>query len=122
MPKYRVLDQRGIEHGSEPGNQRIYFPFGTQYVPRLMASGGHGGDIPTDVSGFIDLEPEQAAQLQDWQIPHFEGKPIAAEHEGKATERATLARVAEEERLDKEKKEYEEFQAFKKAKGVKAAK
>jgi len=122
MPKYRVLDKRGIEHGCGPDSSAVYFPLGTEGVPKLLASGGHGNPIPTDVGGLIDLSPEQAAQLADWQIPYFEGKPIAVDDETNAAERSRLAKekAAEDER--KAKEEYEEFQAFKKAKADAEAK
>ena len=116
MPKYRVLDRRGIEHGVGPDSAAIYFPLGTDGLPKVLPSGGHGGPIPTDASGLIELSPEQAAQLSDWQIPYFEGKPIAVDDETNAAERSRLAKEAEAERDRKAKEEYEEFQAFKKAK------
>lgn len=122
MARYRVLDRRGIEHGTGPGTEKIYFPLGTENVPKTMSSGGHGRAIPTDVSGFIDLEPHEARALQDWQIPYFDGIPVAAEDEGKLVERARVAGEAEADRLEKEKKEFEEFQEFKKSRAAKAKK
>jgi hypothetical protein len=117
MPKYRVLSNRGIEHGAGPGKEKIYFPLGAK-VLRTMRSGGHGQLIPTDVSGLIELEPEQAEQLPDWQIPYFEGRPIPASEESSAIEYARLAREKADEQERLTKQEFEEFQAFKKSKAA----
>ena len=64
MPKYKVL--KPIEHDNV-----LYLPAGSD-APETVKSVGHGEDIPVDASGFIDLTPEQAAQMTCGQI---EGDP-----------------------------------------------
>lgn len=81
MPKYRVLDRRGIEHGTGADSSTVFFPLGMEGVPELVLSGGHGHLIPTDVKGLIDLTPKEAEQLADWQIAYFQGKPVAVNDE-----------------------------------------
>ncbi len=60
MPKYRVL--RPIEH-----NQKLYLPEMADALPTAK-SAGHGGDIPADASGVIELSEKEAAALTDGQI------------------------------------------------------
>jgi len=75
MPTYKVLRQ--IEHDG-----KIYFPAGTEGVPKTLPSGAHGKDAPTDTSGAIELTEEQAAALGPAihsQIPVFDADPDSIE-------------------------------------------
>ncbi len=88
MPKYRVLDRRGIEHGTASReNNVIYFPLGTQNIPKKLLSGAHGDLVATDTKGLIELEPEQAAQLADFQVPYLDGKPASVDEENSYSQR-----------------------------------
>ncbi len=55
MPKYQVL--RALEH-----DYVFYLPAGSG-APKKVASAGHGLDIDTDTSGFVELSEDQAAPL-----------------------------------------------------------
>lgn len=76
MPKYKVL--RPIEH-----NQKLYLPEMPDALPTVK-SAGHGGDIPVDASGIIELSEQESAALVDGQIPLDEsGRPLpTAESKG----------------------------------------
>ncbi len=72
MAKYKVL--RPIEH-----NLRLYLPEVPDALPTVK-SAGHGGEIPADASGTIELSEKEAAALIDGQIPVDEsGKPLPIE-------------------------------------------
>jgi len=68
MPNYKVLRQ--IEHDG-----KIYFPAGTEGVPKSLPSGAHGKDAPTDCSGTIALTEEQAKALDLSQVAPPEKPP-----------------------------------------------
>ncbi len=58
MPKYRVL--RSLEH-----NGRLHLPekAADETAPEKATSAGHGGEIPVDGSGSIELAEKEAAPL-----------------------------------------------------------
>jgi hypothetical protein len=90
MAKFKVL--RPIEH-----NLKLYLPELPDALPTAK-SAGHGGDIPLDASGTIELEELAAAALIDGQIPLDEsGKPLAIE------EKERKRRETEEKKSGKEK-------------------
>ena len=60
MAKYKVL--RPIEH-----DQKLYLPEMPDALPTVK-SAGHGGDIPVDASGIIELSEPESAALVDGQI------------------------------------------------------
>ncbi len=71
MPKFRVL--RPIEH-----DLKLYLPADTE-TPEKAKSAAHGGDIPVNASGTIELSKEEAAQLTHGQVSPIDpagGEPV----------------------------------------------
>ena len=71
MPKFRVL--RPIEH-----DLKLYLPADTQ-SPEKVKSAAHGGDIPVNASGTIELSDEEAALLTRGQVSPIDapaGEPV----------------------------------------------
>ncbi len=71
MPTYKVL--RAIEH-----NQKLYLPEVPDALPTTR-SAGHGGEIPVDASGVIELSEREAAALEMGQIEPLKAAPQARE-------------------------------------------
>jgi len=71
MPTFKVL--RPIEH-----NHTLYVPsdFG---APEKLPSGAHGGLVPVNASGVIELSECEAAELILGQIPLADGNPLSIE-------------------------------------------
>ncbi|HEV2492159.1 MAG TPA: hypothetical protein VG204_03710 [Terriglobia bacterium] len=64
MPKFKVL--RPIEH-----SLCLYLPAGGA-APEKSKSAAHGGDIPVNASGTIELTDEAAAVLTRGQVERIE--------------------------------------------------
>ena len=60
MAKYKVV--RPIEH-----NNKLYLPAGEATTGKAK-SASHGGDIPVDSSGTIELTPQEAAHFTNGQL------------------------------------------------------
>ncbi len=66
MAKYEVL--RPIEH-----NGKLYLPKVDDALPTATSS-SHGGEVPIDAGGFIELSEKEAALLDLGQIKPIEKK------------------------------------------------
>jgi len=71
MPSYKVL--RPIEH-----NNVLYVPSGFE-APEKLPSAAHGGLVPVNASGVIELSEREAAEFVLGQIPLLDGKPDSLE-------------------------------------------
>ncbi len=66
MAKYKVL--RPIEHHS-----KLYLPANWPRPPKVI-SAGHGGEIPVDTGGIIELSPEENAGMTLGQVEPLPSK------------------------------------------------
>ncbi len=87
MPKYQVL--RPIEH-----NGKLYLPKVDDALPKAMSS-SHGGEVPVEASGAVELAEKEALALDLGQIPLDGGKPLSIP---RTRDRGAQKKAVEEEK------------------------
>ncbi len=89
MAKYEVL--RPIEH-----NGKLYLPKVDAALPTSTSS-SHGGEVPVEASGVVELAEKEALALDLGQIPFDSGKPLSIEGK-KKREREAQKKAPKEEK------------------------